>query len=75
SSYDSIYSLSNSMLDRFCLQILPKINNKIKSFNLEISSMKRILLSANYPNLFELGIFNIEKEAALCLVTRKDNFT
>ncbi|CAF0995617.1 unnamed protein product [Rotaria sordida] len=73
SSYDSIYSLSNSMLDRFCLQILPKINNKIKSFNLEISSMKRILLSANYPNLFELGIFNIEKEAALCLVTHQNS--
>ncbi|CAF4323633.1 unnamed protein product, partial [Rotaria sp. Silwood2] len=66
-SYDSIYSLSNPMLDRYCVEILPKINNKIKWLNLESSSMKRILLSANYPNLFGLGIYNIEKETTLHL--------
>ncbi|CAF4008326.1 unnamed protein product, partial [Rotaria sp. Silwood1] len=70
-SYDSIYSLSNSMLDRYCAKILPKINNKIKWLNLESSSMKRILLSAKYPNLFGLGIYNIEKETTLRLFTGK----
>ncbi|CAF4979395.1 unnamed protein product [Rotaria sp. Silwood1] len=69
--YDSIYSLSNSMLDRYCAKILPKINNKIKWLNLESSSMKRILLSAKYPNLFGLGIYNIEKETTLRLFTGK----
>ncbi|CAF1380874.1 unnamed protein product [Rotaria sp. Silwood1] len=69
--YDSIYSLSNSMLDRYCVEILPKVNNKIKWLNLESSSMKRILLSAKYPNLFGLGIYNIEKETTLRLFTGK----
>ena len=70
-SYDSIYSLSNSMLDRYCVKILPKINSKIKWLHLELSSMKRILLSTNYPNLYGLGIYNIKKETALRLFTGK----
>ncbi|CAF3876280.1 unnamed protein product [Rotaria sordida] len=72
-SYDSIYSLSNSMLDRYCMEILPKINNKIKCLDLESSSMERILLSANYPNLFGLGIYNIEKETTLRLFTDQNS--
>ncbi|CAF3367126.1 unnamed protein product [Rotaria sp. Silwood2] len=68
-SYDSIYSLCNPMLKRFCSEILPKINNKIQWFNPELSSMERILLSANYPDLFGLGIHNTEMETALYLFT------
>ncbi|CAF1219733.1 unnamed protein product [Rotaria sordida] len=67
-SYNSISSLSKPILDRYCFEILPKINNKINWLNLELSSMKRIL-SVNYPNLFGLGIYNIEKETALRLFT------
>ncbi|CAF4381930.1 unnamed protein product, partial [Rotaria sp. Silwood2] len=40
------------MLDRFCLQILPEIHYKIKWLDLESSSMERILLATNYPNLY-----------------------
>ncbi len=58
------------MLDRFCFQILPSIHHKIKWIDLEVSSMKRIL-SANYPILFGLGIYNIEKETDLDLFTGK----
>ncbi|CAF0719880.1 unnamed protein product [Rotaria sp. Silwood1] len=60
--YDYIYRLSDSMLDRFCFQILPEIHHKIKWLDIEASSMKRIFLSAIYPNLFGLGIYNIETE-------------
>ncbi|CAF5074085.1 unnamed protein product [Rotaria sp. Silwood1] len=70
-SCDYIYPLSDLMLDRFCLHILPKIGHKIKWLDLEPLSMKRILLSANYPNLFGLGIYNIEKQAVLNLFTGK----
>ncbi|CAF3738121.1 unnamed protein product [Rotaria socialis] len=70
-SYDCIYPLSDLILERFCLQILPKIARQIKWLDLEPLSMRRILLSANYPNLFELSIYNIEKQTALNLFTSK----
>ncbi|CAM2706336.1 unnamed protein product [Rotaria socialis] len=70
-SYDYIYPLSDLILERFCLQILPKIARQIKWLDLEPLSMKRIFLSANYPNLFRLGIYYIKKQAALNLFTDK----
>ncbi|CAF4708240.1 unnamed protein product, partial [Rotaria magnacalcarata] len=62
---DSIDPLSDRILDQFCLQILPAIHQNIKWLNLESSSMKRILLATNYPNLYGLGLYDIEIETAL----------
>jgi hypothetical protein len=59
------------MLDRFCLQILPKIHHKIKWLNLESRSMERILLAKNYPNLNGLGLYDIDVEKALSLFNSK----
>jgi len=70
-SYNRIYSLSDPILNRFCWQILPNIEHKIKWFNLEASSMERILLSGNYSNLSGLGIYNITKENGLHFFTGK----
>ncbi|CAM4776041.1 unnamed protein product [Rotaria magnacalcarata] len=61
-SNDSIYPLSNRMLDRFCLHILPEIHHKIKWLNLESCSIERILRATNYPNLNALGLYNIRQE-------------
>jgi hypothetical protein len=55
--------LDDRILDRFCSQILPEIHHKIKWFNVELSSMKRILLSASYPNLYGLGLYDIDEES------------
>jgi hypothetical protein len=68
---DYVDPLPDLMLDRFCSQILPEIHDNIKWLKLESSSMKHILLSANYPNLFGLGIYNIEKPAVLDLFNGK----
>jgi hypothetical protein len=65
----SICSLPDPMLDRFCLQILPEIHHKIKWLNLESSSMERILSATNYPNLYGLGLDDINVEVALSLFT------
>ncbi len=65
------YSLSKLVIDRFCLHILPRIEHKIKRFNLQASSMERVLLSGNYSNLSKLGIYNITKEDALHYFTGK----
>ncbi|CAF0974676.1 unnamed protein product [Rotaria sordida] len=45
----------NMILDRFCLQILPEINNKIQWLDVESSSMKYVSHAASYPNLHTLG--------------------
>ncbi|CAF1012758.1 unnamed protein product [Rotaria magnacalcarata] len=63
--------LLDPMLDRFCLQILPEIHRHIKWLNLESSSMKRILGATNYPNLYGLGLFNMDTETARSLFTGK----
>ncbi|CAF0889332.1 unnamed protein product [Rotaria sordida] len=70
-SNNSVYPLPDCVLDRFCLQILPEIHHQIKWLHLESSSLKRILLSTNYPNLFAVGVFDIEKKNALRLFTGK----
>ncbi|CAF3172235.1 unnamed protein product [Rotaria sp. Silwood2] len=63
--------LIKRILDRFCLQILPSIHHKIKWLNVESSSMEPILLSTNYPNLYGLGIYHIEKETASRIFTEE----
>ncbi|CAF4065283.1 unnamed protein product [Rotaria sordida] len=57
------------ILNRFCSQILPKIHMKIKWLDIESESMKDILYAADYPNLYALGLYNIEEETASCLFT------
>jgi hypothetical protein len=66
-----VYSLRNQVLDRFCLHILPEIHEKIKWLELESQSMKRILLAANYPNLYGISLYNIQAETAIDLFTSK----
>ncbi len=70
-SNSSIYPLPDPILDRFCSQILPEVHDKIRWLYLESSSMKRILLSTNYPNLYGLALFAIEEETAIHLFTGK----
>jgi hypothetical protein len=64
-SDDSVDSLPDPILDRFCLQILPEIHHQIKWLDLEPSSMKRIFLATNYPILYGLGLYDIDIETAL----------
>ncbi|CAF3499883.1 unnamed protein product [Rotaria socialis] len=49
-----------SLIDRFCIYILPRIHQNIKYFIFEPAVMERILLAAVYPNLTELKLFNFE---------------
>jgi hypothetical protein len=69
-SNNFIHPLPHPMLDRFLLQILPKIH-EIKWLNLEPTSMECILLATNYPNLYRLGLYGIDLERAVSLFTGK----
>ena len=70
-SKDYIYPLPDPILDRFCSYILPSIHHQVKWLNLESSTMERILLSTNYPNLYGLGLYHISSDTALRLFTGK----
>jgi hypothetical protein len=59
-----ICPLVDTVLDRFCSQILPQIHYKINMLNLESLSMERILFAADYPNLYGLSLHNIDEKTA-----------
>ncbi len=64
--------LPDIVVDRFCLEILPKIHDKIKWLKLETFSMERILLAANkYSNLRQLDIFMMNLKTDMHLFTSK----
>ncbi|CAF2527333.1 unnamed protein product [Rotaria sp. Silwood2] len=66
-----IYPLLDSILNRSCLQILPQICDNIKWLNLASFSIARLFFAANYPNLHEFGLYNIEAEEAINLFSGK----
>jgi len=60
---NSSYRVTDTILDRFCLEILPQINDKIERLNIESSFIDRIL-STNYPNLNTLNLYDFAPEKA-----------
>jgi hypothetical protein len=60
---------TNPALNRFCSHILPSIDHQIKWLDVKPSCLKRVLLCANYPNLYGLGLYCIDKETALRIFT------
>jgi hypothetical protein len=63
--YDRFYSLPDSVLTRFCSEIIPQIFFRIKWLNIESTSMDRVLFAANYPNLSGLGLYNVTEETII----------
>ncbi|CAF3391175.1 unnamed protein product [Rotaria socialis] len=55
----------DAVLDRFCNYILPRIHYNVKCLIVEPTSMERILLATDYPNLTELKIFNFQRDSSL----------
>jgi hypothetical protein len=65
------FQFTDTIFDRFCLEILPKINDKIERLNVESSSMKRIFHATNYPNLHTLGLYDLTQETISDLFSGK----
>jgi len=61
----------NSIIDRFCSDILPRIHHNVKCFILYPVIMERILLATDYPNLTELKIVHFQEAIALKYFTSK----
>jgi hypothetical protein len=61
----------NSIIDRFCIDILPRIRRNVKCFIFDPIFMERILLATDYPNLTELKIHHFHQEIAFNYFTSK----
>ncbi|CAF4670202.1 unnamed protein product, partial [Rotaria sp. Silwood2] len=70
---DNIFSIDDSILNRFYINILPRIDHNVKSLILESVSVQRILLSANCPNLTELKIFKLQRTNLCTAFCRLDS--
>ncbi len=67
-----LVSIDNfSLIDRFCIDILPRIHHNVKCFIFDSFCMKRFLLATHYPNLTELKLLHFEQDFALDYLTSK----
>ncbi|CAF1446462.1 unnamed protein product [Adineta ricciae] len=54
----------NSIIDRFCFDVLPQIHDHIQSLTLDALLIDRILHLASYPKLHQLTLLNVQFEMA-----------
>ncbi|CAF4282123.1 unnamed protein product [Rotaria sp. Silwood2] len=66
-------SLSDQILDRFCLDILPQIHYIVEQLILESFSMERILYAGDYPRLYASHFAHIFKKQIMHLVVLIDD--
>ncbi|CAF3610249.1 unnamed protein product [Rotaria socialis] len=71
---DNICSLNDSIIDRFCSDILPRIQCTVQYLIFESIITERILLAINCPNLTKLKIFNANQDIALHYFTNESHF-
>ena len=64
-SFHRMCLFNDQIMDRFCLEILPRIEDRVEWITVEYSSMERVLLSGNYSNLSGLEIDNANGEDML----------
>jgi hypothetical protein len=72
-SLDPVSSIDRCKLDRFCIDILPRIHENVKYFILKPDLMECILLASDYPNLTKIKLFNLKKEFVLPYFASKWN--
>lgn len=65
SSNEDNYSQINSILDRFCSYIIPRIQNNIQCLTVDQRSMDSLLCVGNYINLRKLTLANITIQTAV----------
>jgi hypothetical protein len=62
SNFNRTFSTDNRVLNRICDKILPRIHHEVNELTVEQYSMKRILLTVNYPELYSLSLVNFQEE-------------
>jgi hypothetical protein len=64
SSNEHIDSINKSILDRFCVDIIPRIQHNIECLILDPLSIDRVLCIGNYSKLHKLTLVNLQFEVA-----------
>lgn len=71
-TFTPTFANNTKAMDRFCIDILPQIHLNVKRFVVDVVSMERILLAADYPKLTELELFNFQRDSSLQYFTSKN---
>jgi hypothetical protein len=61
-STEDICPIDDLLFDRFCVDILPRIDYNVRSLILEAGSMERILHATTFSNLTQLKVFNFNEK-------------
>lgn len=61
-STEDICSIDELLLDRFCVDILPRIDSNVRSLIVEGRFMERILHATTFSNLTQLKVFNFDEK-------------
>jgi hypothetical protein len=64
SSNEHNHSKTKSILNRFCIDILPRIQHNIQCLTLDSLSIDRVLRIENYPKLHKITLVNLSLEMA-----------
>ncbi|CAF3439647.1 unnamed protein product [Rotaria socialis] len=74
SSDEAEYSGTNTILDRFCMHILPRIYQNIEYLIIQGCFSQRVLHASIYPNLRKLTLINLELKMASRMFNGKSPF-
>ena len=69
---DTICSINDSIVHRFRLDILPRIQHNVRYLIVDAGEMERISLAGKYPNLIKLKIFNLNEAMLSHYLTGKE---
>ncbi len=67
-------SLSDQILDRFCLDILPQLHYIFENFIFKSLSVERILNAGDYPRLCKLTLINLAQKLPIRAANRRLSF-
>ncbi|CAF1414639.1 unnamed protein product [Rotaria sordida] len=74
SSNEHNFLRNNSILDRFCVDILPRIQHTIECLALDSLSIDRVLHIGNYSKLHKLTLVNLPFQMASRIFNEKSSF-
>ncbi len=57
-------SRSNAIIKRFCMEILPRIHDKVESLTVQACCLSRVLYATNYLHLRKVVIINLDLNMA-----------
>jgi len=74
SSNEDNDSRNKSILDRFCFDILPRIQHNIQCLTLDALSIDSVFRIGNYPKLHNLTLVNLQFEVASRIFNGRSSF-